>query len=48
MLAALADCHVHTARRAITEGVDAIKGDNLKDRLRDGLHELAVIEMRDR
>jgi hypothetical protein len=41
LLAAIAGCHVHTARRALVEGVDEIKGDDLKERLRGGLEQLA-------
>lgn len=40
LLAARADCTVKTARRALVEGIDAIKGANLRDRLRRGLEDL--------
>lgn len=41
LLAARADCNVKTARRALVEGVDSIKGANLRDRLREALAQLA-------
>lgn len=46
LLAARADCSIKTAGRALVEGVDAIKGANLRDRLRQGLEDLhsATIE----
>lgn len=37
LLAARADCNVKTARRALVDGVDAIKGANLRERLRKAL-----------
>ncbi len=37
LLAAHADCNPRTARRSLVEGVDAIKGANLRDRLREAL-----------
>jgi len=43
LLAARADCNVKTARRALAEGVDTIKGANLRDRLRAGIDALAPL-----
>ncbi len=43
LLAAQADCTVKTARRALVDGVDIIKGANLRDRLRESIHSLAPV-----
>jgi DNA-binding transcriptional regulator YhcF (GntR family) len=36
-LAARAECSENTARKALTEGVDAIRGENLRNRLREAM-----------
>lgn len=42
LLAARADCNVKTARRPLVDGVDTIKGANLRDRLREGIGALML------
>jgi hypothetical protein len=42
MLAALANCDPRTARRALDEGVDAIRTEREREALRAGMAQLAV------